>query len=147
MLQTIQNIIEPKRLKLNSLTQRQLPLKSIWIVLITFLITSCSLFSIGKKGVFYNEMSRVPEIITYDYGFVVLTGNSNQNSSLLIYKIKMQIDTNHKKIELTGFQAINKKYRDRFEIRVKDLSKADLSNYEFYWIDPDLKYNKLTIKK
>jgi hypothetical protein len=125
---------------------RQFLHNSIWIVLISFLITSCSLFAVGKRGVFYYEMSKVPEILTYDYGFEVKTGNSNQNSSLLIYKITIHIDTRRKKIELKGYQALNKKYQDGFNIKVKGFSKADLDNYEFYWIDPDHKDNRLTIK-
>jgi hypothetical protein len=126
---------------------RQFLLKNIWIFLVFFSITSCSLVTHYKRGVYYNEMSKVPEILTYDYGFEVKTGNSNQNSSLLIYRIKIQIDTSHKKIGLTGYQAANKKYRNSFKINVKGFSKADLDNYEFYWIDPDQKYNRLnTIK-
>jgi hypothetical protein len=120
--------------------------KSITIVLVSFLVTSCSLFTIGKRGVFYNEMSKVPEITTYDYGFEVQTGNSNQNSALLIYKITIQIDTVRKKIEMKGYQAVNKKYQDSFKIKVKGISRAGLDNYEFYWTDPDQKDNILKIK-
>jgi hypothetical protein len=121
--------------------------KSIWIVLISLFITSCSLFSVGKRAVFYSEMSRVPVIVTYDNAIAVQTGNSKQNSALLIYKITLKTDTIHRKIELKGYQALNKKYQDNFRIKVKGFSKADLNNYEFYWIDPDLKENKLTIIK
>jgi hypothetical protein len=120
---------------------------SITIVLVSFLVNSCTLFTVGKKGVYYNEMSNVPEITTYDYGFEVHTRNSNRNSALLIYKITIQIDTLRKRIELKGSQALNKKYQDSFKIKVNGFSKANLDNYEFYWIDPDHKDNRLTIKK
>ena len=125
---------------------RQFLSKSIWIVLVFFLITSCSLFTFGRRGVFYKEMSKVPEIVTYDYAFVVQTGNSNQNSALLIYKITVKIDTLRKRIELKGYQAVNKKYQDTFKINVKGYKKANLDNYEFYWIDPDHKDNRLDVK-
>jgi hypothetical protein len=118
----------------------------IGIVLGSFLVISCSLFTVGKSGVYYNEMSKVPVITTYDYVFNVQTGNSNQNSALLIYKITIQIDTLRKRIDLKGFQALNKRYQDNFKIKVEGLSKADLDSYEFYWIDPDHKDNRLTIK-
>jgi hypothetical protein len=125
---------------------RQFLYKSIGIVLVSFLVISCSLFTVGKRGVFYNEMSKVPVITTYDYGFKVQTGNSNQNSALLIYKITIQIDTLRKRIDLKGFQALNKRYQDIFKIKVGGFSKDDLDSYEFYWIDPDHKDNRLTIK-
>jgi|WetSurMetagenome_2_1015567.scaffolds.fasta_scaffold209547_1 hypothetical protein len=126
---------------------RQFLHKSIGLILVSFLVASCSLITVGKRGVFYNEMSKVPEIKTYNYGFEVHTGNSNQNSALLIYKITVQIDTLRKKIELKGYQAINKKYQYSFRIKVYGISKADLDNYEFYWIDPDHKDNRLAIIK
>ena len=125
---------------------RQFLYKSIGIVLVSFLVISCSLFTVGKRGVFYNEMSKVPVITTCDYGFKVQTGNSNQNSALLIYKITIQIDTLRKRIDLKGFQALNKRYQDIFKIKVVGFSKDDLDSYEFYWIDPDHKDNRLTIK-
>lgn len=125
--------------------QRQLLHIGCWIFLLSSL-TSCSLLTTGKKGVFYNEMSKNPEVITYDYGFVVETGNSNINSALLMYKITFQIDTLQKKIELKGYQAANKKYINSFKFRVRGYSKTALDKYDFYWIDPDKKENKLTLK-
>gem|GEM_PF-5026981 len=130
-----------------TILSRQFLHKIIGLFIVFLLVNSCSLFTVGNRGVYYNEMSKVPEIITYDYGFEVHTGNSNQNSALLIYKITIQIDTDRKKIEMKGYQAANKKYQDSFKIKVKGISKADLDNYEFLWIDPDHKDNRLTKKK
>jgi len=45
-----------------------------------------------------------------------------------------------------GYQAANKKFRDRFKCNIKNASKMDLENYEFYWIDPNQKRTLLTIK-
>jgi hypothetical protein len=132
-------------MKMCDIIPRQLIHKSITIALLSFLVSSCSLFTVGKRGVFYNEMSKVPEITTYDNGFEVQTGNSNQNSALLIYKITIQMDTVRKRIELKGYQAVNKKYQDSFKIKVKGISRADLDNYEFNWTDPDHKDNRLKI--
>jgi hypothetical protein len=125
------------------LIKRQLPRQTIQLILGLLIITSC----IGRKGVYYNEMSKIPEIITYDNGFEILTGNSIQNSALLIYKIRSQVDYAQKKIGLLDYQAANKKYRDRFKCKIKNISKKELDNYDFYWINPNQKQIRLTIKK
>jgi len=110
-------------------------------------MSSCSLFSVGKKGVFYSEMSNKPEIKTYDNGFTVYTQNSIQNSALLIYKINSKIDSIHKVIMISAYQAAGKKYRDKFEVKMYGFSKAQLDSYEYFWIDPDNERNRLNINK
>ena len=64
-----------------------------------------------------------------------------------MYKITIQIDTLNKKIELKGYQAAYKKYRDKFKIKVKGFKKDNFDKYDFYWTDPDQKDNRLTLKK
>ena len=65
--------------------------KSRFIILIVLLILiSCS---IGKKGVFFKEMSQQPSIEIMDNKITIITDNSFQNSALLIYKIKISVDT------------------------------------------------------
>jgi len=129
------------------LCNKQILYKSIRIVLLSLLVSSCSLFSIGKRGVSFNEMGKTPVISTFDNGFEIMTENSIQNSALSIYKITARIDTTHKKIELKGYQALNKKYQNSFKIKVRGISKTRLANFEFYWIDPDQKESRLTIRK
>jgi hypothetical protein len=121
---------------------RQFQKSTFQLIFGILILSSC----LGKQGVYYSEMSKIPEIITYDNGFYILTGNSNKNSALLIYRIKIQINTSQKKIELRGYQAVNVKFKERFKFKVKNISKKELDGYEFYWIDPDRKYNSLTIK-
>ena len=58
----------------------------IRITSIFVLLVSCSIIPIGKRGVCFDEMSKVPDITINDNGFVVHTGNSNRNSALLIIR-------------------------------------------------------------
>jgi hypothetical protein len=116
-----------------------------WIIIAILTLTSCTIFSIGKKGVFYKEIGKTPEIETFDDRFVVQTQNSNQNSALLIYKIKKTVDKQRKQILLTAYQALGKQYRDQFEIKMPGYSKSELDSFEFFWIDPDKVRNTLTI--
>ena len=114
---------------------------TILIIIVTALTVSCV---IGKRGVTYDEMTKQPTIqILKDNFIVVNTDNSFKNSALLIYKIDYSIDTAKKVISLSGFQALNKKYNNRFEIKIKGLSKNQLDNYDYFWIDPDNKLTKM----
>jgi hypothetical protein len=114
---------------------------------ILFSFTSCSVFSIGKRGVYYKEMSKAPEIVTLENGFLVYTENSKENSALLIYKIKAKINKTNREITLKAYQALGKKFKNKFDISVKRISKAELDTYDFIWINPDKSRNKLKIKK
>ncbi len=96
------------------------------------IITSCS---VGKQGVYYVEMNKNPIITAKDNILTIKTGNSIKNTALLIYKIDYKIDTIKKEIELKAFQALGKKYQDSFDIEIKE--KVNLSEYKFYWINPD----------
>jgi len=113
--------------------------KAITIIVILFFI-SCT---IGKKGVFFKEMSKRPSIEINDNKITLNTGNSIQNSSLLIYKIDLSIDTSRKAIELRGFQAIGKDFKKRFELKIHGISKKQLDNYKYFWIDPDKKKTEI----
>lgn len=107
--------------------------KAIIIIVILF-FNSCS---IGKKGVFFKEMSKRPSIEINDNKITLNTGNSIQNSSLLIYKIDLFLDTTRMAFELRGFQAIGKDYKTRYELKINGISKKQLDNYKYFWIDPD----------
>jgi len=112
-----------------------------FILLIIVIVSSCV---IGKRGVEYAEMTKQPTIqILNDNLIAVNTENSFKNSALLIYKIDYSVDTVKKVINLQGFQALNKKYKNRFEIKVKGINKVQLDNYDYFWIDPDNKMTKI----
>ena len=113
--------------------------KAIIIIVILFFI-SCS---IGKKGVFFKEMNKSPSIEINDNKIYLNTGNSKQNSALLIYKIDIKIDRISKVIELKGFQATGKDYKTRFELKLIGLSKKQLINYKYFWIDPEQTKNEI----
>lgn len=114
----------------------------IKIGLILLITVSCS---IGKKGVFYSEMTKKPTVQIADKMIVVNTDNSNKNSALLIYKIDYSVDTAQKIIELKAYQAANKDYKNKFEIQIKELSKSELAKYEYFWLDPDNNKTKIDI--
>jgi hypothetical protein len=116
----------------------------ISVVIISSLILISLSCSIGKKGVNYKEMWKKPTIEVLDNKIVVKTSNSLENSALLIYKIEKTIDKDKKTIELKGYQAIGKKYRDNFEIKIKHTSRLELLKYEFFWVDPDNKKTKIS---
>ena len=96
--------------------------KFVAVILPIFLVYSCSIISMGKQRVYYNEMSKHPEVKVFDEKITLKTSNSNRNSALSIYKIKSNIDTSLKEIELYGFQAAGKKYNDEFDVKLKGLS-------------------------
>ena len=99
---------------------------------------------IGKRGVEYSEMTQEPTIeILTDNLIAVNTENSTKNSALLIYKIDVSVDTVKKVINLSGFQALNKTYKNRFELPIKGLNKIQLENFEYFWIDPDKTRTKI----
>ncbi|PLX05887.1 MAG: hypothetical protein C0596_15405 [Marinilabiliales bacterium] len=114
----------------------------IKIGLILLITVSCY---IGKKGVFYSEMTKKPTVQIADKMIVVNTDNSNKNSALLIYKIDYSVDTAQKIIELKAYQAANKDYKNKFEIQIKELSKSELAKYEYFWLDPDNNKTKIDI--
>jgi len=111
-------------------------MKQIWlsILIIIALLMSCS---IGKQGVFYGEMPREPFIEIYENKIIVNTENSIENSALSIYKIDLSIDTINKTVQLKGFQAAGKDFKNKFELRLNGKSKKQLSTYKYIWIDPD----------
>ena len=117
-------------------------MKTKGFILFTIVIVSSCV--IGKHRVEYAEMTKQPTVqILKDNLIVVNTGNSFKNSALLIYQIDYSVDTVKKVINLFGFQALNKEYKNRFEIKVKGLNKIQLDNYDYLWIDPDNKMNKI----
>lgn len=103
-------------------------------------LVSCS---IGKMGVFYDEMGKKPQIEIHDERITVKTSNSIQNSALVIYDIEISIDTLKKTIELKGFQALNKSFKTVHELKTKNLSKQELEKFDYFWIDPDDNRNKI----
>ena len=107
---------------------------SFILIAFAFVFFSCA---INKKGVFYKEMMKKPTIQVFDNRIVVKTDNSVWNSALKIYKIDKEININKRTIELKGFQAFGKKYRQTFELKLKNMSHQELQKYQFYWVDPD----------
>jgi hypothetical protein len=108
-------------------------------------MVSCS---IGTKGVYFNEMSKKPSVEILDGGIIVTTDNSIQNSALLIYKIDCTVDTSKKVIELKAYQALDKKYKNTFNISLPTLRKINLDYYKYFWINPDGTKNQIEeIKK
>ena len=107
------------------------------VIIFSHLIYSCSPTTPINKGVFYNEMSKEPSITIYCNKVILYTGNSKQNSSLLIYKIEYCYDTLKKQIFISGFQAPMKKFKSSFELSFAELSESDLIKYKFFWQDPN----------
>ena len=112
----------------------------IIILLLTF---SCA---IGKRQVFFKEMSSEPKAEVTENGLLIKTENSKENSALLIYSIKSQIDTKNEKIRLTGYQAAGEKFRDEFKIHLEKEVLGNIANYKLVWVDPDGKENEIKIK-
>ncbi len=106
----------------------------IGVGLLVLTVLSCS---VGKQGVFYSEMTKKPTVQIGDKSIIVYTDNSNKNSALLIYKLDYSADTTEKIIEIKAYQAVNKDYRNTFEIKINDLQKTELEAYEYFWLDPD----------
>lgn len=107
------------------------------------IMSSCS---IGKQGVYYTEMGRVPLIEIRENQLLLTTGNSMTNSALLIYKIDYSIDTVLHQIEFKGYQALGKEDKSTHELNLKNFTKEELSTYEYYWVDPDNTKNRMQIK-
>ncbi len=121
-------------------------MKNLKVLLyIIILITSCT---IGAQKMKYSEMTNPPTIkIINDSLITVNTENSNTNSALSLYKIEYSIDTVKKVIYFTGFQAINKKFKNRFKIKINNLDKIQLESYQYFWIDPNKTVTKIEVIK
>lgn len=107
-------------------------MKKIGSRFLTFIMTSCS---IGKRKVYYSEMSEKPSIETHDNSIVVTVGYSQVNSALVIYKIQHSFDEESKQINLKGYQALGKEPKTRFELKINGISKTELDEFEYYWVD------------
>lgn len=110
---------------------------AIWSVIL--IISSCT----TSKRVKYGEMTKQPTVEIIDNSkIIVQTTNSEANSSLFISKIKYEIDTKNKEINLIGYQSMWKLQSNKFEIKIRKQSKSQLESYRYFWIDPD---NKKTL--
>ena len=103
--------------------------------------------SIGKQGVYFNEMRLAPSLKLNNNILTVTTSNSNKNSALLIYEVLISVNQNKKQIYLSANQAVGKNYTESFAIKLTDYKITEPTTYSFYWIDPDNKITKLDIKK
>ncbi|WP_339918467.1 hypothetical protein [Yeosuana marina] len=112
----------------------------IIILLLTF---SCNF---GKRQVIFSEMSSEPKAEVTQNGLLIKTENSKENSALLIYSIKSQVDTDNKKIRLTGYQAAGKNFRNEFKIDLKKEVLKNIESYKLVWADPDGKEYEIKIK-
>ena len=111
---------------------------------IFLLIVGCS---IGSQGVYIEEMSKKPALIVSGDTLTVKTSNSIRNSALSIYSINVYVDQTKKECYLSAEQATGKEFKDTFVIDLKSYKIDDATAFEYYWIDPDKKSNKLEITK
>ena len=115
-------------------------LLTIWILLI---LTSCS---VGKQGVYYSEVEKPPRLTIENENLVIETRNSIQNSALLIYDLQLETDQQKFELYITGLQAVNKKYKKRFDFKLSDYKISDIKKWTIYWIDPDQKRTEIKLK-
>lgn len=112
-------------------------------IYLTIILTSCA---IGQREVKYSEMSSEPRV-NWDKGeLVVRTGNSKENSALLIYEIEPTVDQADKVILLRGLEAAGKEFRNEFRLRLTEVDVDKVSDYRIYWVDPDDKRTELRIE-
>jgi hypothetical protein len=117
-------------------------MKRIQLIILNLLLSSCSL---GKKGVFYDEMNTPPILTITDKILTVKTTNSVRHSALLLYKIETEVNKERGELNLFGLQAANKKYRSEFEIELDKIGIDDLDGWNINWIDPDGTKHELKI--
>ncbi|NLI71588.1 MAG: hypothetical protein GX361_02515 [Bacteroidales bacterium] len=92
----------------------------------------------GERRVAYSEVYPKPTVSIIKEGVInVNLGSSVANSALIVHKIDYKFDESEHKIYLVGFQAINKRIRNNFEVKLNGFSKNELENYSYYWEDPD----------
>ena len=115
-------------------------MKRFRLILLTLLLSSCS---IGKQGVFYDEMETPPKLTSTDNNIKVETRNSVRNSALLLYKLETNVDKEKREFNMHGLQAANKKYKSEFKIELDKLGIDDLEGWTINWVDPDGTKHKL----
>jgi hypothetical protein len=115
-------------------------MKTISKLLLLSLIISCT---IGRLGVYFDEMGAKPTLTLDNNILTVKTSNSNKNSALLIYQVNVSVNQSKKEIYLSADQAAGKEYRETFTLNLKDYDVNDPTNFTFYWLDPDQKKTKL----
>ena len=118
------------------MTSRQIILQTLFLFLI-----GCA---IGRQGVYLNELATPILKINADT-LTVKTGNSGYNSALLVYKINIKVDNRQKAIYLSAEQALKRKSKSIFTIKLKSYKVTDPKSYTYYWCDPDQKTTKLEI--
>ena len=72
-------------------------------------------------------MNKQPSLQLKDEMIIVHTDNSMTNSAILLYNIEFTIETTRKVIELKGFQALKKTYKNSFDLQVKGQKKSNLT--------------------
>lgn len=122
--------------------RKNLYIKYFALLFVTLLSFSCS---IGKEGVYYNEMSIVPKLHLGNQLVIVETANSVKNSALQVYKLDFAMDTTRKLITIKGYQSVTKTQINRFEFQAAGKSKLELQQFDYYWIDPNSDRTKLEI--
>lgn len=111
-----------------------LKMKRFSLIIITLLLCSCS---IGKQGVFYEEMATTPKLTITDNTITIEIKNSIRNSALMLYKIETEVNKENKELILRGHQAINRKYKDKFILELDKLGIDDIEVWTVNWIDRD----------
>jgi len=110
-------------------------MKTIMQLLLLTLV-SCS---VGRQGVYFDEMRPKPSLSLDNNILTVKTSNSIKNSALSIYKINVSVDQSKKEIYLSADQAFGKDYIETFTIKLNDYKIIKPTTYSFYWLDPDKK--------
>ena len=116
-------------------------MKTIMKLLLLTLV-SCS---IGRQGVYFDEMPTRPILSLDNNILTVKISNSIKNSALLIYKIHVSVDQSKKEIYLSADQAAGQDYKETFTIKLNDFKIIEPRTYSFYWLDPDKKTIKLDL--
>ena len=109
-------------------------MKRLPLIIITLLLSSCS---IGKQGVFYEEMATTPKLTITDNTITIETKNSIRNSALILYEIETEVNKENKELILRGIQAVNRKYKYQFILELDKLGIDDIEVWTVNWIDPD----------
>ncbi len=115
-------------------------MKIISLIILTLVLSSCS---IGKQGVFYEEMESPPKLTITDNNITVETKNSIRHSALLLYKIETELNKENMELSLTGLQAANEKYKTTFEFKLNTLGIEEIDDWTINWIDPNGKKHEL----
>lgn len=117
-------------------------IKHIILKTIILFLFSCT---IGKQGVYIDEIPTKPFLKVKADTLTIKTQNSIKNSALIIYKINISVEQKEKKVYISADQAAGKTYKEIFTIKLSNYKIIDAKSYEYFWCDPNKKKTKLEI--